>query len=130
LRELLAEDPAPSVRAAAAVRLVAVEGDAAMPALLRALDDPEPLVRNTAARAVASRGQPGIDALREVVLDAAVSGDAEPAANASAGHAALGGLSAAGRMGRKVVIEIARDHPDESMRHLAKLALGSGDDPH
>jgi HEAT repeat protein len=156
LRTLLAADPAPTVRATAVARLVAIEGDAALPTLLQALYDPDPVVRNTAARAAGSRGAPGVGALRGAVFDHAEPAAAGPLARSmavplkeqlaplkeqlaapreratklEAQQAALVGLGAAGRTGRTVLIEVAREAPDETLKQLARMALGFAPDSH
>jgi hypothetical protein len=121
LRKLLASDPAPAVRAEAVIRLVALDDDDALPLALGALADGDPRVRSAASRSAASLGARGATGLAAVAY-----GTHEPCAgSADAPRAAIAGLSQAGSEGRRALREIARQHPDESLRGLARMALGS-----
>ncbi|MDX1382932.1 MAG: HEAT repeat domain-containing protein, partial [Thermoanaerobaculia bacterium] len=83
--------------------------------VLVALDDPEPAVRASAARALAGLGAPVVPALRHVVD----SGSPE-AAQAAVGALRWTETSEA----RRELMEIAAGHPDDGVRALARLALG------
>ncbi len=120
LRRLLASDPAPEVRAAAMSRLVALADSEALVLGLTALADVDPLVRSAAARGAASFGAQAVTGLRSVAY-----GTFEPCAGSEeAPRSAIASLSLTGAEGRKALNEIARRHPDESLRMLAGIALG------
>jgi hypothetical protein len=115
LRELLAEDPAPEVRAAALERLVELEGSDAVSAIANALSDPEPSVRILASRRLAALGAPAVTELRRVVEG----NDLEAA------RAAIAGLAFAGRPeAMEALRDFAANHSDESIRAFARIALG------
>lgn len=130
LHELATKDEASEVRSAAIERLVALEGEGALPDALRALDDENALVRNTAARSVGALGRAGIAGLRSVLFAPKTSNEGADATTATARNAAIGGLGKAGPAGRRVLIEVARTHTDESIRRLATMALGYSHDLH
>jgi hypothetical protein len=115
LRSLLRSDPAPSVRASAIERLVELRGEAAIAPVAGALYDPEPGVRVTAARQLGALGENAVPELRRVAegndLDAA--------------RAAIAGLMWSGAgAGHDALVELAAEHPDDSVRMLADVALG------
>jgi HEAT repeat protein len=115
LARLARSDPAPQVRAAAVLRLVATSGSAALEDGLGALHDPEPSVRGAAARALGSLGAGAVPGLRRAVesndLDAA-------RAAVVALHLAQDPEASA------ALAEIAESHREESVRTLAAIALG------
>jgi HEAT repeat protein len=114
LPELARSDPAPQVRAAAA-RALAESGTLwGLEAALSAFSDTDSTVRLEAARAVGELGSAAVPALREAARS-------QPKIGA---QSAVLALSLAGTEGRQALVEIAADHPDESIRKLAQLALG------
>ena len=115
LVRLLASDPAPEVRAAAASRLVELEGEQALEPLLRGLADPESSVRVTAARHLAGLGEPAVPRLRQVV-------EANDTEAAAAAVVALGLSPAPGA--RAALVEISTHHANAGLRALADIALG------
>jgi len=121
LDALLRSDPDPGVRAGALQRLVALRGAEALPSVLAALADPDPGVRAAAARGAASFGAPAVPGLRSVAYGeyAACAGSLE------APRSAIASLSLAGPSGRRTLAEIASGHPDDALRKLASIALGS-----
>ena len=123
LESLASSDPVPDVRSAALQRLDELGGANALPALLAALADPNAAVRNVAARATAARGDAAVPLLRSVVYGeyAAVAGSAD------AQRSAIAALGMAGSSGRRTLAEIAAEHPEESLRTLANIALGNLD---
>lgn len=114
LARLLRLDPSPQVRGAAVTRLVELRGVDEIDRVLFALGDPEPSVRTQAMLAVASLGDAAVPALRRVVD----SGTPEAA------RTAVGALRATGPEGVRALAAIADEHPDESVRTLARIALG------
>jgi len=115
LRSLLQRDPAASVRVAAIERLVELRGDAAIASVVGALYDPESAVRVTAAKELGSLGAVAVPELRRVAdgndLDAA--------------RSAVAGLMWSGTdEGREALRELSAEHPDDSVRMLADIALG------
>jgi hypothetical protein len=114
LRTLVRDDADPAVRATAVTRLVSLEGGAALADATRALGDPAPEVRQAAVRAAASLDPEAVEPLRDVAL-----GNRPDAA-----RAALAALASMGTEGHVALAELALEHPDASMRALARLALG------
>lgn len=115
LRSLLRSDPAPSVRASAIERLVALRGDAAISAVAGALYDPEPGVRGSAAKQLGGLGAAAVPDLQRV----AEGNDVDAA------RAAVAGLMWTGsEEGREVLRALAEEHTDGSVRLLANVALG------
>ena len=114
LRTVVRDDADPTVRATAVTRLVALEGGAALADATRALGDPAPQVRQAAVRAAASLDPEAVEPLRDVAL-----GNRPDAA-----RAALAALSLMGDEGHVALAALALEHPDESMRALARLAIG------
>ena len=106
-------DPA-EVRAAALQRLVELRGPAALEPALAALGDGDPSVRLAAAQALGSLGADAVPRLREAAM-----GWPRPAAEA----ALVGLVATRSPAGARALAEIARDHPDETVRRLADLAL-------
>jgi hypothetical protein len=121
LRRLLSEDPDSVVRAAALQRLVSIGGADGLPDALSGLADPAPRVRAIASERAASFGDDAVPALRSVAY-----GDYPGCCTGSieAARSAIAGLSLAGPSGRVALVEIARDHPDPTLRKLADIALG------
>jgi HEAT repeats len=115
LARLARSDPAPSVRAAAIERLVALGGDSALEDGLSALHDPDAGVRGAAVRALGSLGASAVPGLRGKVD----SNDPE-AARAAVVALQLTGSSEA----TAALVEIAESHRDEGVRALAAIALG------
>jgi hypothetical protein len=114
LARLVRLDPAPAVRAAAVERLVEIGGVGEIDRVLFALGDPEQEVRARAMLAIGELGGDAVPALRRV----ADSGQPEAA------RTAVGALEATGPEGMRALAEIADTHPDESVRQLARIALG------
>jgi hypothetical protein len=114
LRTLVRDDADPTVRATAVTRLVSLEGGAALGDATRALGDPAPQVRQAAVRAAASLDPEAVEPLRDVAL-----GNRPDAA-----RAALAALALMGAEGHLALAALAVEHPDESMRALARLAIG------
>jgi hypothetical protein len=114
LRTLVSDDADPTVRATAVTRLVSLEGAAALADATRALGDPAPQVRLAAVRAAASLDPEAVEPLRDVAL-----GNRPDAA-----RAALAALALMGTEGQVALATLALEHPDESMRALARLAIG------
>ena len=65
----LLDDPAPDVRAAAALALCCHPEESAIPALIKSLADEDPLAANTAMTALIKIGKPATIALIEVVAN-------------------------------------------------------------
>jgi hypothetical protein len=78
-------------------------------------------VRQLAARGAASLGEIAVPGLRSV----AYGEYAACAGSGDAARAAIAGLSLAGSKARRVLVRIASEHPDASLRKLASIALGS-----
>ena len=114
LSELARSDPAASVRAAAITRLATLRPDAALADAIRALADPAPEVRLSAARAVSEAGARALPDLRNVVETGAP----------DAARAAIAALSMMRDEGRALLITFAEEHPDRGLRMLAEIALG------
>jgi hypothetical protein len=125
LRKLLA-DPAPQVRIAALARFVELGDPDALSLALTILADSDPVVRSAAARTAAAFGENGTAGLRSV----AYGRYATTADSVDAPLSAVAGLAFSGTGGRKVLAQIANDHPDDSMRKLARIALGELDSSH
>ena len=115
LARLARSDPAPSVRAVAIERLVALGGESVLADGLSALHDPEPSVRGAAARALGSLGGSAVASLRREVD----SSDTDAARAAVVALHLTGSPEAAAALA-----EIAESHRDESIRTLADIALG------
>ncbi|MBW2695805.1 MAG: HEAT repeat domain-containing protein, partial [Deltaproteobacteria bacterium] len=86
----------------------------AAPTAIDALYDRDPIVRASAAAALARIGPAAVSDLRRVVND-----DSQPA-----GVAAIHALREIQPEGTRALFEIAKTSPDESMRAAARLALG------
>lgn len=115
LRKALAADPEAVVRAAAVERLVALEGQSAIPPAVDALRDRDDEVRHAAARALGTLGVEAVPHLRDVVDDG----------SQDAAKAALAGLLHTGTPEAEVELrEIAETHEDPGIRLLAKIATG------
>jgi hypothetical protein len=117
LAQLARRDPAPAVRAAAIERLVEIGGASAVDDGLTALHDPDPSVRGAAARALGGLGAESVAGLRRTVE----AGDADAARAAVVALQLTGSSEAAAALA-----EIAETHRDESVRTLARIALGRG----
>jgi len=111
---LVVSDRSERVRAAAVTRWVEVAGEAALPEALRALEDPAAPVRRAAVEAIAGLGEP---ALRELV---ALTGSGR----AEAARMAVASMSLMGEPARPALQQLAAEHEDESIRTLARIALG------
>jgi HEAT repeat protein len=107
-------DPSARVRAAALTRWVALEGEHAITDAIRALEDPAARVNQAAAKSLATLDPAAISALRE-----AVDSDSEKLA-----RLAVGTLSMMGTEAHLALLEIAASHPSETMRTLARIAVG------
>ncbi|GBD27231.1 hypothetical protein HRbin30_02576 [bacterium HR30] len=106
------KDPSPLVRQALAEHLP--PESKFLPWLLVLLGDPEQGVQRTAAIKIAQVGPAALSALEE----AALRGNARKAAAAVLALAELGETSQA------ILERLAAEHPEESVRQLAALALG------
>jgi len=114
LRDLMRDDPVPSVRAAAVTRLVALDGAKALPDAMRALEDPAADVRLAAVQAAARLDPEAVEPLRRVALHGPP----------DAARAAVAALSSMGDEAHETLAELAAEHPDPSMRTLAGIAIG------
>lgn len=114
LRDLLRDDPAPAVRAAAVMRLVALDGARALPDATLALEDPSPQVRSAAVEAAARLDPEAVDPLRDVALHGPP----------DAARAAIAALSLMGVEAHALLAELAAEHPDAGMRTLSRIAIG------
>lgn len=125
-REAL-DDEAAAVRAAAVLTLAAVEPKDALEPAIRLLEDPSPRVRDAAADAIATIGEPSVD----VVLDALPRPSAREAALRALVRLDLAGRDAAVRaFVRECADQAARDHelataipPDGDAAALLRDAL-------
>jgi hypothetical protein len=115
LADRLRNDPAAPVRAAAVSRLVQLEGERALGPAIATLSDQDVDVRVAGVRAIASLGAAAVPDLR-----GAVRAGRQPAA--SAAIAAL--HMTRSREAAQALAEIAKSHPDESIRKLAAFTLG------
>lgn len=120
LADLLRADPDAGVREAAVARLIELAGRDGMGPALDTLSDRDPRVRLAAAGALASLGEQIVPELVAVV----------ETGSREAALAGVAGLKAVGEAGQPVLLEIARDHPDEGVRTLARVALGGSLDDH
>jgi hypothetical protein len=111
----LRRDEVAAVRGAAALRLAAVEGQAALDPLLGAFGDPDAGVRQRAAGAVASFGTPIVPQLREVALGRPAP-ERETAVLSLRRQASPEAIAA--------LETIAEEHPDPTMRAVTRLAIG------
>lgn len=118
LRALFASDPAPAVRAAAATALAAREGPAANDVLIVALRAADSQVRSAAMHGLAAQGAAAVPALREEIWESAPT--AEPGRLAGA----VLTLALTGGDGLAELRRIVHEHPSQSVRRLATLALG------
>lgn len=114
LARLVAADPSPQVRAAAADSLMAVAGIDAFDEVVPALAASDAEVRLAAVEAVSRLGEAAVQPLAELLKNGRVE-------EATGAVLALDQLGAAGKA---VLIETAAQHPDERIRRLALLALG------
>jgi hypothetical protein len=120
LRSLIRGDPAAPVRSAALARLVKLQRTEALEDALAALADADAGVRAVAARRAGDLGNAAVSGLESVAY-----GTFEPCAGSlDAPRSAIAGLSRSGTLGRRALAKIAREHPDESLRLLARIALG------
>lgn len=114
LRGLLRRDPAPSVRAAAATRLVELDGLSALPDATLAFDDESAEVRMAGMRAAASLDPDSVEPLYRL---------ADRGAPQEA-HMALAALAMMGDEAHLALAELALEHPDPTIRMLAGIAVG------
>jgi hypothetical protein len=115
LRALIRGDPAPAVRTSAIERLVELRGGAAIAPVADALYDPESAVRIMAARQLAALGIAAVPELRNVAW----------ATDPEAARAAVTGLALMSNAESSDALrEVAAEHPDDSVRMLARVALG------
>jgi hypothetical protein len=115
LASLVTRDDAAEVRSTAVRELVSRQGIEAVDQVLPALGDRAPEVRVATAEALSSLGDPLVPRLRKVLDDG----------SREAGAAAILALTRMGRPGATVIRDVAENHPDEKLRKLAKLALGT-----
>ena len=73
-----------------------------------------------AARALGTLGPPAVPGLRRVIEEEALAD-----AQLETAQAAIAALSLAGRPGVEALVAIKRDHPNQKVKKLAALALGS-----
>ena len=111
---LILSDPSPRVRTVALRRWVGLEGQAAIPEVVRALDDSSSQVRRAAAELLVGLGEPAIDDLHRLTRRDASEG----------ARMAVASLSMMGRPAQGALEDVAVDHEDEAMRTLARMALG------
>lgn len=111
---LLRNDPAPTVRAAAARELVARRGAAAVDDVASGLFDAAPDVRAAAAQALASVGEPAVPTLLRLTLER----------TGSETHGPIAALALAGPAGGSALVEVAASHRDPAVRKIARFALG------
>jgi hypothetical protein len=113
LVRLLRRDPAAEVRCAAVARLVEIAGESALEPALAALSDPEPSVRMASAQALGDLGAGVVARLRETAFQA----------ETQAAEAAVVAITLThSREAERALSEIAKRHPDDSVRRLAGLA--------
>ena len=116
IRYLLRWDPDPGVRAASVKRLLQLEEGDGLADAIRSLEDPATEVRLAAMKSIAGLDPEAIREL-EYVVD---SGSTEGARNA------VVTLSMMGEEARQLLFKISEQHPDESVRALAGIAVGKG----
>jgi hypothetical protein len=115
LRTLARRDPSPKVRISALERLVELSGEGAIETLGDALADSEPTVRAAAAIQLGALGSVAVPDLLRVT----------EAGDADAARAAIAALLLTGSAeGSAALHEIAEGHSDQSLRGLARIALG------
>lgn len=117
---LLRTDPDARVRAEVARTLIEQRGTAALSEVLRALSDPDAFVRTETARRLGQLGRAVVPALAELAKTAA----------APTAMAVVLALESTGAAGAEALHELAENHPDASVRRLAKLARGKLEDEH
>jgi hypothetical protein len=114
LAELIENDPAAEVRAAAAQSIIAVAGIDAFADVIPALGDRAGSVQLAAVDAVVGLGAAVVEPLTALARD----GRPEQAIGA------ILALDALQEAGKQALMGLAVDHPDERIRRLALLALG------
>ncbi|MEO8602113.1 MAG: HEAT repeat domain-containing protein, partial [bacterium] len=119
LPALARADSAPEVRIAAIAGLTAAHTVWGVDGCLPALADADPSVRSAAARALGGLGAAAVPALE----------DAARGVPALA-PGAVAALALAGPSGAAALRRLAQNGPNESLRALARLALGKGPDEH
>ena len=115
LRALVRRDPSPTVRINALERLAELRGEGAIGTLSDALADSEPTVRAAAAIQMGALGSAAVPDLLRVTE----AGDVDAARAAIAALVLTGSDEGIAALG-----EIAERHSDQSVRALAKIALG------
>lgn len=117
---LLHDDPSPLVRSAAVEALAADRGLAALPLLLAALEDGNPQVRESAARAIGAVGTEAAAAVEQLGMSA----------SPNAAQGAILALVELGPAGTSGLQKISAEHSDPQVRRLARLALGRPQSDH
>jgi len=120
LLPLLRSDSDPKVRAAAAQALIEQRGSSAMTEVLRGLADPDLFVRTESARALGRLGAAVVPALVDIARTS----------SPDAAQAAVLALESTGTAGVDALHDLAENHPEPSVRRLAKIAMGKLEDPH
>lgn len=115
LGQLIRTDPDAAVRSAAIERLLELDGKAALPRVAAGLYDRERDVRMTAAQGLGALGADSVSELQRV----AEVGDRE-----AAQAAVVGLMLTKSAEGTEALGQIAEEHPDETIRTLARVALG------
>ncbi len=116
---VLRADADPRLRAAAAVALADSGTSWGLAGAVEALADSSRDVRSAGARAIARLGPRAVE-----VLDAVIDRQEEGAA------AAVATLGLMGAVGRPSLVRTARSHPNQQLRDIALLALGTVRDEH
>ena len=114
IRYLLRGDPEPAVRAAAVQRLLQLEAERGLDDAVRTLDDPSPEVRLAAMRSIAKIDPEAISELEYIVESGTEEGQ----------RSAIVTLSMMGKEAHQLLLQISEQHPDESLRTLAGIAVG------
>jgi hypothetical protein len=116
----LSTDAAPEVRLRVAGSSTQPDDAEAIPRLAKLLGDADANVRRTAARSLAQQGTQAMTVLQ----DALNSNDPNRAA------AAVLALAEMGEQGKALLLRASAEHPEESVRKLAQLAIGQPQHEH